>query len=256
MASSSFETDSEDSGTSALSSPRANLSAVAHSPAVTSPPLQPSSPLSPVGRGATTSRIHVAVRPRPLDPGVPNAWILEPEQQGIALRQQFLPHSQPQNGKQSPQQTAIRQQQLYTDHAFAFDSVFSEASTTDEVYATCISGIVEAAFAGINGAILTYGGNLNLQSLMHSASNSALQCGMPEMSDALKGCIISYGHKFELWHRDQHMMRFGRMAKILAKCMLKYYRISECSRHLCPWGQAVIGCCRSRRGRSGCLMSA
>ena len=29
----------------------------------------------------------------------------------------------------------------------------------------------------------------------------------------------------------QHTMRFGSTAKVLLKCKLKYYRISECSRH-------------------------
>ena len=29
----------------------------------------------------------------------------------------------------------------------------------------------------------------------------------------------------------QHTMRFGSIAKVLAECKLKYYRISECSRH-------------------------
>lgn len=105
----------------------------------------------------TTSRIHVAVRPRPVDPGVPSAWIIEPDKQGLAVRQHFIPHARPQTAKASASQEAARQQQLYNDHAFAFDNVFSEASTTDEIYATCVSGIVEAAFAGINGAILTYG---------------------------------------------------------------------------------------------------
>ncbi|KAK9849375.1 hypothetical protein WJX84_010507 [Apatococcus fuscideae] len=73
------------------------------------------------------------------------------------VRQQFIPHARPQTAKANASQEAARQQQLYSDHAFAFDNVFSETSTTDEIYATCVAGIVEAAFAGINGAILTYG---------------------------------------------------------------------------------------------------
>ena len=99
----------------------------------------------------------MAVRPRPVDAGNPSAWIIEPDKQGLAVRQQFIPHATPQTAKASASQEAARQQQLYNDHAFSFDDVFSEICSTDEVYATCVSGIVEAAFAGINGAILTYG---------------------------------------------------------------------------------------------------
>ena len=37
--------------------------------------------------------------------------------------------------------------------------------------------------------------------------------------------------------RPQHTMRFGRIAKVLAECKLKYYRISECSfqKSSSPW---------------------
>ena len=56
-------------------------------------------------------------------------------------------------------------------------------------------------------------------------------------------------------------MRFGSTAKVLAECMLKYYRISECpAQHLLPQRRAVIShpqalflapCCSDRRRRLG-----
>ncbi|KAK9834743.1 hypothetical protein WJX74_009036 [Apatococcus lobatus] len=157
---SSLQSESETSTSSAASDsrPRDQQEPVA---AVLVPLSQtfPSQSVQPSqsSKRTTTSRIHVAVRPRPGDPGVPSAWIVEPDKQGLAVRQQFIPHARPQTAKANASQEAARQQQLYSDHAFAFDNVFSETSTTDEIYATCVAGIVEAAFAGINGAILTYG---------------------------------------------------------------------------------------------------
>ena len=45
--------------------------------------------------------------------------------------------------------------------------------------------------------------------------------------DHFLGCAESHGHESisATWH---HTMRFGSTAKVLAKCMLKCYRISEC----------------------------
>ena len=48
-------------------------------------------------------------------------------------------------------------------------------------------------------------------------------------------------------HRCQHTMRFGSTAKVLLKCKLKYYRISECSMTSWPSMQPPVETYRSNQ---------
>jgi hypothetical protein len=63
---------------------------------------------------------------------------------------------------------------------FAFDRVFHEQSSQEEVYAVVAKDIVNAAFEGLNGTIFCYG---------QTASGKTYTCVGPEIKGSSRGLL-------------------------------------------------------------------